>query len=481
MILKILKRLRMTLSRKKNNAGRLQLVTMGCSKNRVDSEHIMMQLQAAGFEIAPENEDLAQGAVDTVVINTCGFIKDAKLESIDAIFAAVDAKQRGLVKRVFVFGCLSQRYRDELVAEIPEVDAFFGVSDYEDLVHAIGADWDSSLDESRFVTTPRHYAYLKISEGCDRKCSYCSIPGIRGKHKSVPMEKLLCEARNLASAGVKELIVIAQDTTYYGLDLYGERKLGELLKRLSEIEGIEWIRLHYSYPAGFPDDVIDIMSGNPKVCKYLDIPLQHISSKVLRLMRRSIDGPQTKALVRRFRERIPGIVLRTTMIVGHPGEDRREFEKLLSFVKEASFERLGAFTYSEEEGTYGAANLKDTVRESTKQKRYDELMEAQSAVSYDFNNSRIGTEEYVIIDSFSGDVFVTRSMYESPEVDGEVLVGLDTLDPSGKVFVYDRISDGTGKYVNASDIVADPLQLIGKFVKVSVTGADEYDLIAKFI
>lgn len=417
----------------------------------------------AGIEIVPENNDLATNRVDAVIINTCGFIKDAKVESIEAIMAAVDAKNQGYTDYIFVFGCLSQRYMDELAAEIPEVDGFFGAFDTESVLAAMDIVEDSALNEQRFLTTPKHYAYLKISEGCDRTCSYCAIPMIRGRHISVPMENLVKEAEFLAEKGVKELIVIAQDTTYYGLDLYGRRMLGELLQKLCNVDGIEWIRLHYSYPAQFPQDVLDVMASNPKICKYLDIPLQHASSKLLSAMRRSIDGPQTQKIIDDIRSKVPGVVLRTTMIVGHPGEDRREFEKLLAFVGRNKFERLGAFTYSEEEGTYGALNLKDTVRESTKQKRYEELMELQSAISLEYNESRIGSVERVIIDSYSDGVFVARSPQESPEVDGEILVGKESLPVLG---------------ISAKNF--EPESLIGTFVNVKIVGANEYDLIAEF-
>lgn len=437
--------------------SRIQLVSLGCSKNRVDSEHLLRQIANAGIEILPEDFDLAApGGVraDAVIINTCGFIKDAKEESIQAIFAAVDAKNRGYIRHILVFGCLSQRYRDELIRNIPEVDAFFGAFDTDSVIQAIGIIKDNTQLLKRHLTTPKHYAYLKISEGCDRTCSYCSIPLIRGAHVSVPMEELVEEARNLAAEGVKELIVIAQDTTYYGLDLYKRRALEELLQKLCAIDGIEWIRLHYSYPAQFPQDVLDVMAANPKICRYLDIPLQHGSTKVLEAMRRSIDAPRTQEIIDAIRAKIPGVVLRTTMIVGHPGEDRREFEKLLAFVKKNRFERLGAFTYSEEEGTYGAAHFPDTVRESTKQKRYDELMELQSGISLEINESRIGTTERVIVDSFTGGVLVARSRSESPEVDGEILIA-----PCGNA----------------------PEKLVGTFVEVKIIGANEYDLLAELV
>ena len=435
---------------------KVQLVTLGCSKNRVDSEHLLKQMASEGVEIVGSDHVLGEKSkVDAVILNTCGFIKDAKEESIEAILAAVEAKACGYVGKVFVFGCLSQRYKDELVEEIPEVDGFFGAFDWDSILNAMGMTKKDRLLQERYLTTPKHYAYLKISEGCDRTCSYCAIPGIRGRHISVPMEELVEEARNLASMGVRELIVIAQDTTYYGLDLYKRRALGELLGKLCEIEGIEWIRIHYSYPDQFPDDVLEIMASNPKICKYIDIPLQHSSSKVLKMMRRSIDGPQTQAVIDRIKAMVPGVVLRTTLIVGHPGEDRREFDKLLAFVQRNKFDRLGAFTYSEEEGTYGALHFKDTVRESTKQARYEELMELQSGISLNANEARVGSVEKVIVDSCNDGVLVCRSQGESPEVDGEILIG------------------NTGEFA--------PEKLIGKFVTAKIVGANEYDLLAEII
>ncbi len=431
--------------------GTLQAITLGCSKNRVDTEHILAQAKKS-YEILPEADSLANP--DVLLLNTCGFIGDAKEESIAAIFDAVARKGRGEVGKIAVFGCLSERYSEDMPGLIPEVDAWFGARDSGPLL-----DWlrvGKANEAERLLTTPAHYAYLKISEGCDRRCSYCAIPHIRGRHRSVPIEALVEEAGFLAAKGVRELIVIAQDTTYYGLDLYRRRALAELLQRLSEVEGIEWIRIHYSYPADFPDDVLDQMADNPKVCRYMDIPLQHISDKVLANMHRNVDGAWTRALIRRMRERVPGVVLRTTMIVGHPGEGRKEFEELLGFVREAKFERLGAFKYSEEEGTYGAENFKDSVRPSTKQKRLDELMELQSGISADFNRSRIGSEVRVIVDSFTDGIFVCRSEFESPEVDGEILVAC----PDG---------------------IADPVSLVGKFMSVRITAADEYDLTAEIV
>ncbi len=434
---------------------RLQTVTLGCSKNKVDTEHILSQVDHL-YEIVPEGEDIP---VDVILLNTCGFIGDAKEESVQAVLDAVERKNRGLADKVIVFGCLSQRYMNELPDLIPEVDAWFGAREFDPVIEALGAEPDPAKREDRYLTTPSHYAYLKISEGCDRRCSYCAIPFIRGAHKSVPVEKLVDEAARLAEKGVKELIIIAQDTTYYGLDLYRRRALAELLQKLSEVDGIEWIRIHYSYPAAFPEDVLDQMANNPKVCRYMDIPLQHISDKVLDNMHRHVTGAWTRELIDRMREKVPGVVLRTTMIVGHPGEGKSDFNELLDFVKTARFERLGAFRYSEEEGTYGAENFKDSISSRVKQERLDTLMTLQSEISYEFNQSRVGTEINVIVDDFVDGVFVCRSEFESPEVDGEILVKYDTSV--------------------VGDI--DPYSLVGEFIKVRVTGADEYDLIADII
>ena len=438
----------MTVLRKK-----LQTVTLGCSKNKVDTEHILSQVEDL-YEIIPEGEDIP---VDVLLLNTCGFIGDAKEESVQAILEAVDRKSRGEVGKVVVFGCLSQRYASEMPELIPEVDAWYGARDFDPVIRELGADPDPAKASSRYLTTPGHYAYLKISEGCDRRCSYCAIPFIRGGHKSVPMETLVEEAQKLAAGGVRELIIIAQDTTYYGLDLYRRRALAELLQKLSEVDGIEWIRIHYSYPAAFPEDVLDQMANNPKVCRYMDIPLQHIADKVLDNMHRNVDGAWTRELIRKMREKVPGVVLRTTMIVGHPGEGKKAFAELLDFVREARFERLGAFRYSEEEGTYGAENLKDSVSAKVKQERLDELMTLQSEISLAFNQSRVGSEIDVIVDDFVDGVFVCRSEFESPEVDGEILVKYDS-----SVF---------------GDI--DPYSMTGEFIRVRVIGADEYDLIAE--
>ncbi len=419
----------------------------------MDSERLLRQFEQAGVVIVPEEEPLDMARPDIVALNTCGFIQSAKSESIEAIFTVLEAKKRGLVKKVYVFGCLSQRYRKELPEEIEGVDGFFGANDTAAMLAAAGIEYDPSASLERHLTTPDHYAFLKISEGCDRSCSYCAIPSIRGRHVSVPMEDLVAEARLLADKGVKELLVIAQDTTFYGLDLYRKRMLGPLLQRLADIKGIEWIRIHYSYPADFPEDVLEIMAGCDKVCKYLDIPLQHSSSKVLSMMRRNIDGDATRALVDKFRKAVPGIVLRTTMIVGHPGEGVREFRDLLDFVREYRFERLGAFTYSEEENTYGALNFKDSVSPRVKQERYDTLMELQSGISLEYNESRVGTVERVLVDGFSDGMVHARSEKESVDVDGEILI----------------------------PAVAVPAAMRGQFRNVKITAADEYDLTAQFI
>ena len=434
----------------------LQVITLGCSKNTVDTEHLLYQVRGR-YDIVPEGEDKA---VDVLLVNTCGFIGDAKEQSVNTILAAVQRKKDGKAGRVLVFGCLSQRYAQELPELIPEVDGWFGARELDPLIKALGCEPDHASEWRRVRTDGRHpYAFLKISEGCNRRCSYCAIPFIRGAHKSVPMEVLVKEAEALAAEGVRELVIIAQDTTYYGLDLYGRRALAELLRRLSAVEGIEWLRIHYSYPADFPEDVLDEMANNPKVCRYMDIPLQHISDKVLSQMHRQVDGAWTRALIHRMRERVPGVVLRTTLIVGHPGEERADFQELLAFVKEARFQRMGAFTYSEEEGTYGAQYLKDSVSPRTKKNRLNALMEAQRGISLAYNQSRIGTQVKVMVDDFADGVLVCRSEFESPEVDGEILV----------------------KYTEAAFDGIEPNSLIGSFLDVRITAADEYDLTAELI
>lgn len=430
---------------------RLQVITLGCSKNTVDTSHLLASAQE-GYEIVPEAESDAK--VDVLLINTCGFIGDAKEESIQAIFDAVGRKKEGSVGKLLVCGCLSQRYMDELPGLIPEVDGWFGARELAPVLKALGVG--PAPESARFVEGHPSYAFLKISEGCDRRCSYCAIPLIRGRHRSVPMEVLEQEARALAERGVRELILIAQDTTFYGLDLYRRRSLAELLRRLSAIPGIEWIRIHYSYPADFPEDVLDEMRNNPKLCKYLDIPLQHVADPVLGAMRRGVDMEWTKSLVKTIRAKVPGIVLRTTMMVGHPGEGRAEFEALLDFVREAKFERLGAFTYSEEEGTYGAANLRDSVTTRTKKSRLARLMEVQRGISFAYNQTRVGETVKVLVDACTDDgILVCRSQFESPEVDGEILV---KMTPQ-------MGSDGSA--------------MVGKFLDVKIVSADEYDLLGE--
>lgn len=425
---------------------RLRVLTLGCSKNTVDTEHLLAQLPAEAYTVVDADEP-----VDVLMLNTCGFIGDAKEESVNAILEAVEAKNRGRAGEVIVFGCLSQRYAAELPAEIPEVDAWFGARDLAPVLRHLGVAPGPFV--KRRMSVASGYAYLKISEGCDRHCAYCAIPMIRGAHRSVPMEDLVAEAESLAAKGVKELILIAQDTTYYGLDLYRRRALADLLERLGAVPGIEWIRIHYSYPADFPEDVLAAMADNPKVCRYLDIPLQHISDEVLKRMRRHVDGAWTRALIARLRREVPGVALRTTMIVGHPGETEADFEALLDFVREARFERLGAFTYSEEEGTFGAEHYADDVPEEVKQQRLERLMELQRDISLEYNRSRVGAEERVLVDAVLDDgTLVCRSEFESPDVDGEILV----RNPSGTVRV-------------------------GEMVRVRIVEAEEYDLMAELL
>ena len=432
----------------------LQVITLGCSKNTVDTEHLLFQVQGS-YEIVPEGE---ARPVDVLLVNTCGFIGDAKEQSIQVILEAARRKKEGEVGRLLVFGCLSQRYADELPGLIPEVDGWFGARELDTLVQALGCKPDASQVHRRVRTDGRHpYAFLKISEGCNRRCSYCAIPFIRGAHRSVPMEVLVREARELASQGVRELVIIAQDTTYYGLDLYGKRCLADLLRRLSAVEGIEWLRIHYSYPADFPEDVLDEMAANPKVCRYMDIPLQHVSDEVLDKMHRGVDGAWTRELIRRMRERVPGVVLRTTLIVGHPGESAAHFRELMEFVQEARFQRMGAFTDSEEEGTYDAGHFPDTIRPSVKKQRLNKLMELQRGISLAYNQSRIGTTVRVLVDDVTDGILVCRSEFESPEVDGEILVKYPASAPDS------------------------PESLIGQFLDVRITAADEYDLTAEVI
>lgn len=428
---------------------KINVITLGCSKNTVDSEHLMARLTAAGYEVVFDSD---RTDAKVVVINTCGFIGDAKQESIDLILRAAGAKQAGKIEQLFVVGCLAERYADELRAELPEVDEFFGARTWDGIVRALGASEDPALATDRHLTTPKHYAYLKISEGCNWKCGYCAIPIIRGAHISVPMEELEEEARKLAQQGVKELIVIAQDTTYYGLDRYGKRRLGELLRRLCRIEGIEWIRLHYAYPAAFPEDVIEVMASEPKICKYLDIPFQHISDAQLSSMHRRHTKAEAETLIQKLRTSIPDLTLRTTMLVGYPGETEADFEELLQFVREVRFERLGVFPYSEEEGTYSANELQDDVPEAVKQERVERIMALQRDLSLDNNRRRVGRTERVIIDSRQGDYYVGRTQYDSPDVDQEILIP-----------------------------VADKRLLRGHFYQVQIETAEDYDLYGRIV
>ncbi len=394
----------------------INIITLGCSKNLVDSEKIMGQLQHGPFRITHD----ADGPSDIVVINTCGFIGDAKEESIDTILQYTEAKKQGLVKEVIVTGCLSQRYKDALQKEIPEADAWFGVDNPSELFTYLRHKYNEGSQE-RMITTPSHFAYLKIAEGCDRTCSFCAIPLIRGKFISRPVESLVEEAAELARKGVKEILLIAQDLSYYGYDLERRSMLADLLRELVKVSGIEWIRLHYAYPKNFPTEVIDLMAKEPKICRYLDIPLQHISDPVLKSMRRNTDKVSTLALLEAFRSKVPDVALRTTLLVGYPGETIEQFEELLAFVKETRFERLGVFTYSPEEGTK-AFELKDTISEKEKQKRADKIMEVQQEISFQLNQEKIGKTFRVLIDREEEDYFVGRTEYDSPEVDNEVYV-----------------------------------------------------------
>ncbi|MEG1621883.1 MAG: 30S ribosomal protein S12 methylthiotransferase RimO [Alistipes sp.] len=398
---------------------KINVITLGCSKNTVDSEHLMAQLAAAGYEITADSD---RTDAKIVVINTCGFIGDAKQESIDMILHAAQAKTAGRIEQLFVIGCLSERYADELRAELPEVDAFFGVKNWDGIIQALGAKHRTELETERLLTTPKHYAYLKISEGCNWKCGYCAIPLIRGNYVSVPMETLEEEAEKLATMGVKELMIIAQDTTYYGMDLYGHRCLAELLSRLCRIQGIQWIRLHYAYPTAFPDEVIDVMAREPKICKYLDIPFQHIADSQLTAMKRRHTKAEAYALIHKLRTAIPNIALRTTLLVGYPGESDADFAELEEFVETTRFDRLGVFAYSEEEGTYSALKLKDNVPDTTKQARVERIMALQKTIAQANNLRRLGETERVMIDSRQGDFYVGRTQYDSPEVDQEILI-----------------------------------------------------------
>ncbi|MBO5820232.1 MAG: 30S ribosomal protein S12 methylthiotransferase RimO [Alistipes sp.] len=398
---------------------KINIITLGCSKNTVDSEHLAAQLAAMDYKIVFDSD---RTDADVVVINTCGFIGDAKQESIDTILRAAQLKEQGKIEELFVVGCLSQRYADELRPELPEVDDFFGVNDWAGIVERLGAKYLKENETKRELSTPSHYAYLKISEGCNWMCGYCAIPLIRGRHASVPMEDLITEAETLAEKGVRELMVIAQDTTYYGVDIYGERKLAELLERLCRIEKIRWIRLHYAYPTDFPDEVIEVMAREPKICNYLDIPFQHISDNQLTAMKRRHTKAEAEALIAKLRASIPDIALRTTLLVGYPGETEQDFEELKSFVRETKFDRLGVFAYSEEEGTYSATRLTDDVPDEVKQQRVETIMRLQERISLENNAKRIGSTMSVIIDRKEGEFYIGRSEYDSPEVDQELII-----------------------------------------------------------
>ena len=428
---------------------KINIITLGCSKNTVDSEHLAAQLTAMDYRIVFDSD---RTDADVVVINTCGFIGDAKQESIDTILRAAQLKSEGKIEELFVVGCLSQRYADELRPELPEVDDFFGVNDWAGIVERLGAKYRKENETKRELSTPSHYAYLKISEGCNWMCGYCAIPLIRGRHKSVPMESLIAEAEALAESGVRELMVIAQDTTYYGVDIYGERKLAELLERLCRIEKIEWIRLHYAYPTDFPDEVIEVMAREKKICKYLDIPFQHISDNQLAAMKRRHTKEEALTLIKKLRTAIPDIALRTTLLVGYPTESEADFKELVEFVRETKFDRLGVFAYSEEEGTYSATRLSDDVPEQTKQERVDAIMRLQERISLENNAKRIGQKMRVIIDRKEGDFYIGRSEYDSPEVDQEIIV------------------ESFGKRLYR-----------GRFYNVAITDAEDYDLYAEIL
>lgn len=398
--------------------NKVNIVTLGCSKNLVDSEDLFTQLKANRFKVEHESKkDDAQ----IVVINTCGFIENAKQESIDTIIRYADAKEQGLVDKVYVTGCLSARYKDDLVAEFPMVDAFFGTSELPRLLKTLKADYRKELVGERLITTPAHYAYLKIAEGCDRPCSFCAIPIMRGKHVSFPEEQLVKQAENLVKAGTKELILIAQDLTYYGLDIHKKRSLPDLLRRLSDVQGLEWIRLQYAYPSGFPMEILEVMAERENICRYLDMPLQSGSDKVLKLMRRGITRPKTEELITEIRQSVPGIALRTTLIAGHPGEENSDFEETLDFVRRMRFDRLGVFAYSHEDQTH-AFSMADNVPEEEKQRRVDEIMQMQEQISFELNQAKIGKEFRVLIDHTEGDYTIGRTEHDSPEVDNEVLL-----------------------------------------------------------
>ncbi len=426
---------------------KVNVITLGCSKNLVDSEVMMQQLKASDFDVQHEGSVKS----DIVIINTCGFIENAKQESIDTILQFADAKANGKLDKLYVTGCLSHRYKDDLSEGIPEVDAWFGTLELPNLLRTVGADYKHELLGERLQTTPKHYAYVKISEGCNRPCSFCAIPLMRGQHVSKPMENIVREIENLVKNGTKEVMLIAQDSTYYGLDLYGDRKLADLMKRVSDIEGLDWIRLHYAFPSQFPMDVLPVMAERSNICNYLDIPVQHISDSMLKTMRRGITQRRTLELLHTIREQVPGIALRTTMLVGHPGETEEDVQALVNAVNEIKFERLGVFTYSHEENTH-AHTLDDNLTQEEKQRRADWVMETQMSVSEAFNQSLVGTTQKVLFDRLEGDEFVGRTQYDSPEVDNEVRVP-----------------------------VADNYVRMGDFADVKITDASTYDLIGTLV
>lgn len=418
---------------------RVNVITLGCSKNLVDSEVMITQLK--GNKINVDHQSGKDDA-NVVIINTCGFIDNAKQESIDTILRYADAKNDGEIEKLYVTGCLSQRYKDDLRNEIPEVDAFFGTMELPSLLKKFNADYKKELIGERVLTTESHFAYLKISEGCDRPCSFCAIPLMRGKHRSRTIEELTKEARNLASKGVKELLLIAQDSTYYGLDIYGKRNLSDLLKSLSDVEGIEWIRLHYAFPSGFPLDILDTMAERDNICNYLDIPLQHGSTNMLKLMRRGITREKTQDLLSTIREKVPGIAIRTTLIAGHPGETENDFNEMVNFVQENRFERLGIFTYSHEEGTH-AYSMNDDIPQEIKEKRANIIMDLQEGISLAHNRNHVGNVYKILIDRSESGLYIGRTEFDSPEVDNEVIIKMEDNHIRLGDFIQARITDAS--------------------------------------
>jgi ribosomal protein S12 methylthiotransferase len=436
------------LKTKGNKKLKVNVITMGCAKNLVDSEVLITQLKGNKIDAFHEAHGINP---DVVVINTCGFIDNAKQESIDTILRFADAKESGEISKLYITGCLSERYKTDLEKEIPQVDAFFGTRELPALLKRFNADYKQELVGERLITTAQHYAYMKISEGCDRPCSFCAIPLMRGKHISRSIEELVKEAKNQAKNGVKELLLIAQDSTYYGLDIYKSRKLADLLKHLSDVNGIDWIRLHYAFPSGFPEDVLRVIRDRENICNYIDMPLQHASSKVLKLMKRGIDREGSERLISKIRDKVPGIAIRTTMMVGHPGETPREFDKLLDFIQKMKFERMGVFTYSHEENT-ASYQLKDTISSKEKKRRADVLMQLQEEISQNFNNSLIGKSLKVLIDRKENNYYIGRTEYDSPEVDNEVII-----DASKN---YLRLGDFAKIRINDAlpfDLIGDPV------------------------